>query len=108
MRQIIGLSIAFNLFFAQAAVARDSWFGSDKIKHFFLSAFATSVSYSALQAVGASRKTAMTGAIGASITLGVTRELYNLRTTRVFSVKDLTWDAIGTAAAATMLTRTTK
>ena len=108
MRQIIGLSIAFNLLFAQAAVARDSWFGSDKIKHFFLSAFATSVSFSAFQAVGADRRTAMTGAIGASIALGVTRELYNLRTTRLFSVRDLTWDAIGTAAAAGMLTRTTK
>lgn len=108
MRPIVVLSVAFNLFFAQAAVARDSWFGSDKIKHFFLSAFATSISYSAFQAVGADRRTAMTGAIGASIALGVTREFYNLRTTKLFSVKDLTWDAIGTGAAAIMLTRTTK
>ena len=108
MREILGLSLAFNLFYAQAAVTRDSWFGSDKIKHFFLSAFATSVSYSALQAAGANRRTAMTGAIGASIGLGISRELYNLRTTRLFSVKDLTWDAIGTGAAVTMLSRTVR
>lgn len=114
MRPIIVLSISFNLFFAQAAqaaqatVARDSWFGGDKIKHFFISAFATSVAYSALQAAGANRTTAMTGAIGASIGLGVARELYNLRTTRTFSYKDLTWDAIGTGSAALMLSRTTK
>ena len=108
MKEILSLSLAFNCFFAQAAVTRDSWFGSDKIKHFFLSAFATSVSYSALQAAGADRRTAMTGAIGASIGLGISRELYNLRTTRAFSFKDLTWDAIGTGAAATMLTRTVK
>ena len=108
MRQILGLSLALNFVFAQAAVTRDSWFGSDKIKHFFLSAFATSVSFSALQAVGADRRTAMTGAIGASIGLGVSRELYNLRTTKVFSFKDLTWNAIGTGAAVTMLSRTVR
>ena len=108
MRQIVVLSIAFNLFFAQAAVARESWFGTDKIKHFFMSAFATSVSYSALQAAGADRKTAMAGAVAASIGLGITRELYNLRTTKMFSYKDLTWDAIGTGAAAAMLSRTKK
>ncbi len=105
MRQFLALSLALNLVFAQAAVTGDSWFGIDKLKHFFLSAFATSVSFSALQAAGANKKTAMTGAIGASAALGISRELYNLRTTKVFSLKDLTWDAIGTAAAATVLTR---
>ncbi|MDQ3673507.1 MAG: hypothetical protein M3365_03905 [Gemmatimonadota bacterium] len=108
MSQMLGLSLALNLVFAQAAVTRDSWFGTDKIKHFFLSAFATSVSYSALQAAGANRRAAMTGAVGASVALGMSRELYNLRTTKVFSLKDLTWDAIGTATAAGMLTRTVK
>lgn len=108
MRQILGLSLALNFFFAQAAVTRDSWFGTDKVKHFFLSAFATSVSYSALQAAGANRRTAMTGAIGASIGLAISRELYNLRTTKLFSVRDLTWGAIGTGVAATMLSRTVR
>jgi uncharacterized protein YfiM (DUF2279 family) len=50
----------------------------------------------------------MTGAIGFSIGLGVSRELYNLRTTKVFSFKDLTWNAIGTGAAVTMLSRTVR
>ena len=114
VKPIFVLSIVFTLLFAetaraaQASVARDSWFGSDKIKHFFMSAFATSVSYSVLQAAGANRKTAMTGAVGASIGLGIARELYGRRTTGLFSYKDLTWDAIGTGAAAVMLTRTTK
>lgn len=108
MRPFLALSLALNLVFAQSAVAGDSWLGIDKLKHFFLSAFATSVSFSALQAAGANRKTAMTGAIGASAALGISRELYNLRTTRVFSLKDLTWDAIGIGAAATVLSRTVK
>jgi len=107
MRPIIGLVVGVNLLFAQAAVGNDRWFGVDKIKHFFMSAFVTSVSYSALQAAGANRRTAMTGAVGASISLGVARELYNRRTTQ-FSFKDLSWDAAGTATAAVMLSRTVK
>lgn len=108
MRQFLALSLGLNLFIAQSAVTGDSWFGIDKLKHFFLSAFATSVSFSALQAAGANRNTAMAGAIGASTALGISRELYNLRTTRAFSLKDLTWDAIGTATAATVLSHTRK
>ena len=108
MRQLLAFSLALNLVLAQSAVTGESWFGVDKLKHFFLSAFATSVSFSALQAAGANRSTAMTGAIGASAVLGISRELYNLRTTKVFSLKDLTWDAIGTATAATVLSRTVK
>jgi uncharacterized protein YfiM (DUF2279 family) len=108
LKQFLALSLALNLVFAQTAVTGDSWFGIDKLKHFFLSAFATSVSFSALQAAGANRNTAMAGAIGASAVLGISRELYNLRTTKVFSFRDLTWDAIGTGAAAAILSHTTK
>jgi putative lipoprotein len=108
LNQFLALSLALNLVFAQTAVAGESWFGVDKLKHFFLSAFATSVSFSAIQAAGANRRTSMAGAIGASAALGISRELYNLRTTKVFSFRDLTWDAIGTGAAATMLSGTGK
>jgi putative lipoprotein len=110
MTQVLSLALGVNLLFAQAAVASptDSWFGADKIKHFFLSAFATSISFSALQAAGANRRAAMGGAIGASLALGVAREIYNRRTTQLFSIKDLTWGAMGTAAAAPMLNQTRK
>jgi uncharacterized protein YfiM (DUF2279 family) len=110
MNQVLSLALGVNLFFAQAAAASpaDPWFSADKIKHFFLSAFATSISFSALQAAGANRRTAMTGAIGASLALGVARELHNRRTTQLFSLKDLTWGVMGTAAAATMLNQTTR
>lgn len=107
MRPVLHLSLGLNLLFAQAAVARDSWFGADKIKHFFMSAFVTSVTFSAAQAVGVEKRTAMTGAVGASLAVGVAREIYSRRTTK-FSVKDLTWDAVGTTAAAVMLSRTRK
>jgi uncharacterized protein YfiM (DUF2279 family) len=109
VNQFIGLYLAANLVFAQTAVARDSWFGIDKIKHFFLSAFIESVSYSALQAAHVKRRPALTGAIGVSSAFGVAREIHDKRTPgKWFSYQDLTWDALGIAAGAMMLTRTVK
>ena len=109
MNQILGLCLATNLVFAQTAVARDSWFGIDKIKHFFISAFIESVSYSVLQAAHVKRRPALTGAIGVTAAIGVARELHDRRTPgNRFSYKDLTWDALGIGAGAAMLTHTTK
>lgn len=108
MNQVLCLSLTINMMFAQSAVVRDSWFGIDKIKHFFLSAFITSVSFGSLQAVGANRSTALTGAIGVTAGAGLARELYNRRTTGIFSVRDLTWDAAGIGAASVMLSKTGK
>jgi putative lipoprotein len=107
--QLLSLFLAANLVFAQTAVARDSWFGMDKIKHFFLSAFIESVSYSALQAAHVKRRPALTGAIGVTAAFGVAREIHDKRTPgKWFSYQDLTWDALGIAAGAAMLTRTVK
>jgi putative lipoprotein len=107
MNQLVGLCFAVNVIYAQTAAARDSWFGIDKIKHFFISAFIESVSYSALQATGVQRKSALTGAIGVTAALGVARELHDKRTPgNRFSYRDLTWDALGITAGAVMLRHT--
>jgi putative lipoprotein len=107
--QLAGLCLALNVIYAQTAVTRDSWFGIDKIKHFFISAFIESVSYSALQAAHVNRRPALAGAIGVSAAFGVGRELHDKRTPgNHFSYKDLTWDAVGIGAGALMLTRTIK
>ena len=109
MNPIIGVCFALNVIYAQTAVARDSWFGIDKIKHFFISAFIESVSYSALQAANAKRRPAMAGAIGVSASFGVARELHDRRTPgNHFSYRDLTWDALGIGAGAAMLKHTVK
>ena len=109
MNPIIGVCFAFNVIYAQTAVTRDSWFGIDKIKHFFISAFIESVSYSALQAAHVDRQPAMAGAIGVSAAFGVARELHDKRTPgNHFSYRDLTWDALGITAGAVMLKRTVK
>jgi uncharacterized protein YfiM (DUF2279 family) len=109
MNPLVGLSLVANIIFAQTAVTRDSWFGIDKIKHFFISAFIESVSYSALQAARVDRRPAMAGAIGVSAAFGVARELHDKRTPgNHFSYRDLTWDAVGIGAGAVMLKRTVR
>ena len=109
MNQLVGLSLAVNVIFAQTVVARDSWFGIDKIKHFFMSAFIESVTYSALQAAHVNRRPALAGAIGISAAFGVGREIHDKRTPgNRFSCRDLTWDALGIGAGAVLLRHTIK
>lgn len=107
MSQLVGLCLAVNIIYAQAAVAGDSWFGIDKIKHFFISAFIESISYSALQASGVKRRPALGAAIGVTAAFGVAREIHDKRKPgNRFSYKDLTWDGLGMSAGALMLTHT--
>lgn len=108
MTKILSLCLAVNLVYAQAAVVhQDAWFGIDKLKHFFMSFFIESVSYSALQAAGANHRAAMSGAIGISLGVGVAREIHDRRTPgNIFSVRDLTWDALGTGAGAVLSAHT--
>lgn len=107
MNLLVGACLAVNLVFAQTAVVRDSWFGIDKIKHFFMSAFIESVSYSALQAARVNHRSAMAGAIGVTAVFGVGREIHDSWSPHnIFSVRDLSWDAIGAGAGVVLLSHT--
>lgn len=107
MNQLLSLSLAVNLVFAQAAVIPDSWFGIDKIKHFFMSVFIESVSYSALQAAHVNHRSAMAGAIGVTGAFGFGKEIHDYRNpNNHFSIKDLSWDAIGAGAGVILLSHT--
>ena len=107
MNHFLSVCLAVNLVYAQTAVIRDSWFGIDKIKHFFMSAFIESVSYSALQAARVNHRSAMAGAIGVTAAIGVGREIHDSRNpNNHFSVKDLTWDALGAGAGVALLSHT--
>lgn len=110
MNQLAAIYMAVNVVFAQAAAIQphtDPWFGIDKIKHFFMSAFIETVSYSLLQASGVHYKSALGGAIGITLGVGVARELHDQRIPgNLFSIRDLTWDAIGTGAGAILLSHT--
>lgn len=85
---------------------RDSWFGADKIKHFLMSAFIESVTFSGLQAAGAHRNASFAGAIGATAVFGIGKEIHDKQRAEPFSVHDLTWDAAGAGAALVMLRKT--
>jgi putative lipoprotein len=110
MTQFFSLCLGVNLVFAQVAPPHeDAWFGFDKIKHFFMSAFIESFTYSALQAAHVNHRTALDGAIGVTMAVGVAKEIHDKRTPgNIFSVRDLTWDAIGAGAGAVMLAHTIK
>ena len=107
MNLLFSLCVAGNLVCAQAPVVRDSWVGPDKIKHFFMSAFIESVTYSALQAARVNHRPALGGAIGVTIAVGVGKEIHDKRTPgNIFSVRDLTWDVVGATAGAVLVSQT--
>ena len=85
---------------------RDSWLSSDKVEHFFISAFVQSVSYSTLRTMRASHDEALVGASALTLAVGVGKEIHDDRAGESFSVRDLAWDAAGAGAAAVLLSRT--
>ena len=86
----------------------DSWFGPDKLQHFFVSAFVQSMSYGTLRAAGAGHSASLTGASLTSAAVGVGKEIYDRRAGGAFSLKDLTWDAAGAGTATVALVRTVR
>lgn len=85
---------------------RDSWFGADKIKHFLMSAFIQSLTFGGLQYAGAHRNAAFAGSIGVTAAFGIGKEFHDKRIGEPFSLRDITWDAAGAAAALAMLKST--
>ena len=86
----------------------DSWFGPDKLQHFFTSAFVQSVGYGVLRRAGAENGTALVGASVATIAAGVGKELADRRAGRPLSGRDLAWDVAGAGSASLLLARTVK
>ena len=86
----------------------DSWFGPDKLQHFFTSAFVQSIGYGALRRAGADNGPALTGASALTAVAGLGKELRDRRVKGEFSVRDLVWDAAGAGSASVLLVRTTR
>jgi putative lipoprotein len=93
---------------ATSGEPRDAWFGPDKVKHFFMSAFIQSVAYSALRAARVEHGASLAGAAVATAGLGVGKELHDWRARGEFSARDLVWDAAGASAAAAVLGHTVR
>jgi uncharacterized protein YfiM (DUF2279 family) len=100
---ITGLALAMQL-----AAPRDAWFGADKLKHFFVAAFTQSVTYSVLQASHVRHDRALAGAWAVTAAVSVAKELHDKRTTGVFSVRDLVWDAAGAGLATVLIERSAR
>ena len=101
-----GLVLVFALHLGQEHPRGDSWFGADKAKHFFTSAFVQTLSYGSLRSTGLSRSTSLTGATVVSWAVGVGKEIGDRAAGGVLSLKDLAWDGAGIAGATVLLRRT--
>lgn len=92
----------------QVVAPRDPWFGADKLKHFFVAAFTQSVTYSALQAARVRHDHALAAAWGVTAAASAAKELHDRRTTGLFSVRDLVWDAAGAGVATVIIDRSVR
>ncbi len=103
---MLALLFAFTLRLPADHPGGDSWFGADKAKHFFISAFVESVTYTGARAVGMPRSGALTAASATTAVVGIGKEIHDFRSGGEFSLPDLTWDAAGGVAAGALLART--
>jgi uncharacterized protein YfiM (DUF2279 family) len=86
--------------------AAGRWIGPDRIKHFFLSFFVQSASYSLARAANAGRGTALVAASGVTAAAAVSKEIWDRKRGTGFDRVDLVWDALGAGAATALLVRT--
>ena len=86
----------------------DNWFGSDKLKHFFIAAFTHTVAYSALQAARVHHDQALVGAWAVTATVSVAKEVRDRRSYGLFSYRDLVWDAAGAGVATLVIANTVR
>ena len=86
-------------------LAADGWFGADKMKHFFMSAFIQSMAYGSARAAGASHDGAFVSATAATVGFGIGRAIYDGRVKKAFSYKDLVWDGAGLAAGMALVNK---
>jgi len=84
----------------------ESFFGPDKIQHFFVSAFLQSFTYSALRATKATHQSSLAGATATSALFGLGKEVRDKRGYGLFSVRDLVWDAGGIGTATLLIGHT--
>jgi uncharacterized protein YfiM (DUF2279 family) len=85
---------------------RASWFGPDRIKHFFMSFFIQSASYSLARAANLGHGAALGAATGATTAAAISKELWDRKRGTGFDRLDLVWDAFGAGAATLLLVRT--
>jgi putative lipoprotein len=81
----------------------DSWFGVDKVKHFFIGAFVQSVGYNAVRLTGADHKSSLWAATAITAGVSIGKEWWDGHAGGTPSLKDLAWDAAGAGASTLLL-----
>jgi putative lipoprotein len=77
----------------------DRWFGEDKLRHFFASFVATSLSASAARAAGLDVRTSAAVGAGFGAATGAWKEIRDARGAGDPSLRDAVWDAAGVGGA---------
>jgi uncharacterized protein YfiM (DUF2279 family) len=100
------LALSVTLGASTPGAGRIRWFGVDRVKHFFVSFFVQSASYTLLRTADLGDGAALAGASAATAAVGVSKELWDRRHGGDFEAGDLVWDALGAGAASALLART--
>ena len=77
----------------------DQWFAVDKVQHFAMAYGTAMFGYGVVRGAGVSHGGAQTAALVGSLAAGIGKEVFDRSRGGPFSLKDLTWDALGTVAA---------
>lgn len=105
---MLALLLALQLHAPGDHPAGDSWFGVDKVKHFFMGAFVQSVAYSAIRASGGGHSASLAAAAGVTAGVSIGKELWDAHSGGTPSVRDLVWDAAGAGTATLLLRRSVR
>ena len=81
----------------------DPWFAADKAKHFTSSAFTCMAAYGVARSAGASHAVSLPVGWVATAGIGIYKEHYDQAHGKYFSLRDLTWDALGGVVATVIL-----
>jgi uncharacterized protein YfiM (DUF2279 family) len=96
---------ALALAFLIQTSGNDGWWSADKAKHFFLGAFAQSVSYGVLRAARVAPHPALAGAAVITFGTGLGKEIHDRFRAGDPSAKDLAWTLGGAIAISPLLLR---
>src|SRR3982750_671218 len=76
-RLMLAILLALQLHAPGDHPAGDSWFGVDKVKHFFMGAFVQSVAYTAVRTTGASHTASLVAASGVTAGVSIGKEIWD-------------------------------
>lgn len=82
------------------------WFGPDRVKHFFISFFVQSASYSLARSVNLEHRAALGSATAVTAAVAFSKEVWDRKRGGTFDRRDLVWDAVGAGAATLLLVHT--